>query len=1154
MSFVDKISVSAQYTRSVNLERDSGSESVVKGYIPTSRALQTLERIGNTLDGLDQPRAWSLVGPYGSGKSAFAVFLNNLLSIIDSSAHKAALSVLDKSNKKIASGFRSIAKGNGHCVAMLTGSSEALSQRLVKSLYTSADRYWEGQRGRKPAVIAQLGKHIGKPVDHSQLLEMIESLQIAVAKAGGNGVLIVIDELGKFLEYEARETGATDIYLLQMLAEHAYKGHDANLTVIAMLHQSFEQYARSLGKSIRDEWSKVHGRFENIPFIENSEQVLRIVSAAFDSQVTKTDKNDIDKRAKAIVKVLDDESALPGVMNASDTASLLGQCYPLHPISSLILPALCQRVAQNERTLFSYLGSAEPHGFKSSLRELESIKQWIEPWEIYEYFLLNQSASLLDPNTHRAWSEVMTAVERLGDAPESEIKLLKTIGLFNILGAKGGLKASKAILELCLNTKKSAQDALKALQEKSLINYRKFSGEYRVWQGSDFDLEATVRERLESVIETSVADLLNIEYQMQPVVARHYTITTGSLRYFVPVFADETNINSIITAESKEPRIIFYLSSEKNAKDKLLELSASSSNPKDIYVSCHSTEQIVDAVRELTALHVIDKSAPELGSDPVARRTFNDRLNSVSAELDRLLGDLLASPRMSTWIAFGDQVHIASRRGLQGALSEVLQKCYHKAPLIKNELINRDKASTQAATARNKLMAAMVLNADQEELGFASDKYPPEKAIYRSVLKATGFHQKIKGQWILGPPTDESLKAVWAHIEDFLDRTEDQALSLEVLKNELIAPPFGMKEGILPIFFLLAIKIYQNEVSIYEDGSYTPYFAVEEAQRLVKRPDLFTVQRVKMKGANAELFEQYSKALFDDNVSRDLLVLVKKLATSIGRLPKYAKTTAQGLSAEAIAVRKAFDLASTPIKLLLEDIPKALCISIDKKDGGKSIARLSHELKSALDELVNCYPLMKEQMRIKLCESFKLKPEDYDLASMRHALRGKLEGLEAYTIDTHGQRAFIQRVQMTLNDDETWFDELLMFLGKIPTEKWSDQEVLVADMRLRDFARKLDDLQAIRIYETRREINADEDFEVYLLKSLRKGSEPFDEVVFVEKSRSLGLSGYKATLLEELANLSSDDKKAVLAEVMDELFTKSKQLSTTEEVSDEQVV
>jgi len=78
MSFVDKISVSAQYTRSVNLERDSGSESVVKGYIPTSRALQTLERIGNTLDRLDQPRAWSLVGPYGSGKSAFAVYFRQL--------------------------------------------------------------------------------------------------------------------------------------------------------------------------------------------------------------------------------------------------------------------------------------------------------------------------------------------------------------------------------------------------------------------------------------------------------------------------------------------------------------------------------------------------------------------------------------------------------------------------------------------------------------------------------------------------------------------------------------------------------------------------------------------------------------------------------------------------------------------------------------------------------------------------------------------------------------------------------------------------------------------------------------------------------------------------------------------------------------------
>ena len=1154
MSFLDKIRINAQYTRSINLERDSSSESVVKGYIPTSRAIQTLERIGNTMDQLDQPRAWSLVGPYGSGKSAFAVFLTNVLSSVDGDAHKASMSVLSKASKPLANGYKSFKSGNGHCVVMLTGSSESLSARLLQSLYSAAEKYWESKSGRKPAVINNLKKNVGKKVEHSKIIALIEELQQAVCKSGGNGVLIIVDELGKFLEFEARGSEASDIYLLQMLAEHAYKAHNANLTVIAMLHQSFEQYARGMGKALRDEWSKVHGRFENIPFIETSEQVLRVVSAAFENKLSQQEKSEVSKRAASVVKTLAKESALPGVMKEAESIKLLSQCYPLHPVSSLILPKLCQKVAQNERTLFSYLGSAEPHGFKSSLKDVESVKQWIEPWEIYEYFLLNQTASLLDPNTHRAWSEVMTAVDRLGDAPAAEVRLLKTIGLLNILGIKGGLKASKQILSLCLNTKKAAVDALKSLEDKSLINFRKFSGEYRVWQGSDFDLEEAINERLSTVVETSVADLLNAEYQMQPIVARAYTIETGSLRYFMPVFADDNNLKLVANERTGTPRVIFYLKSGDEAVADLKALSSESIDQADIFVTCHSTDQIVQSVRELSALHVIDKTAPELGSDPVARRTFNDRLNAVSSELESLLSLLLKSPSRNAWIAFGENRYISTRRGLQQELSAILHECFSKSPTIRNELINRDKLSSQGATARNKLMAAMLLHSDKEELGFDPSKYPPEKSIYRSFLKQSGFHRKLKGEWRFSAPTDEKLKAVWDHIELFLDSTELAAKSLDDLRQELTAAPYGVKEGVIPVLLLLVILIHQSEISVYEDGTYTPYFAVEQAERLVKRPDVFTVQRVKMKGANAALFEQYSKALFNDDVNRDLLALVRKLATSIGRLPKYAKTTTQGLSAEAIAVRKAFELASTPVKLLLEDIPKALCIEINKKDGGKSISRLSHELKSALDELVNCQQLMQDQMRMKFCEHFGLDGSKHDLASMRQTLAGKLEGLDAYTIDTQGQRAFIQRIVIKLNDDQVWFEELLMFLGKIPIDKWTDQEVLVADMRLKDFARKIKDLSLLQVQEDRRSVSSDEDFEVYLLKNLRKGGEAFEDVVFVEKSRSEGIRGYKESVLAGLSSLSKDDQKAVLAEVLDELFTQTKKDVKKKGADDEQVV
>lgn len=67
MSIEGKIFVNAHYTRSVNIERDADSLSVVKAYIPTTRAMQTLKSMAAALKAEESPRAWSLVGPMVPG-------------------------------------------------------------------------------------------------------------------------------------------------------------------------------------------------------------------------------------------------------------------------------------------------------------------------------------------------------------------------------------------------------------------------------------------------------------------------------------------------------------------------------------------------------------------------------------------------------------------------------------------------------------------------------------------------------------------------------------------------------------------------------------------------------------------------------------------------------------------------------------------------------------------------------------------------------------------------------------------------------------------------------------------------------------------------------------------------------------------------------
>lgn len=72
MTMSQRVTVRTHYTRSANIQRDQGSQEVLDGYIVTSRAVRTLERHAETFHDQQAPRAWSLVAPYGSGKSSFS--------------------------------------------------------------------------------------------------------------------------------------------------------------------------------------------------------------------------------------------------------------------------------------------------------------------------------------------------------------------------------------------------------------------------------------------------------------------------------------------------------------------------------------------------------------------------------------------------------------------------------------------------------------------------------------------------------------------------------------------------------------------------------------------------------------------------------------------------------------------------------------------------------------------------------------------------------------------------------------------------------------------------------------------------------------------------------------------------------------------------
>lgn len=1143
MSIADHVHVRTAYTRSINLERDSKSKGAECTYIPTTRALRTLATITERFSNENQPRSWSLVGPYGSGKSSFALFLSELLGSQAFPHTKAALTQLRRNDHLLHSRFLEETKASdGYVSVLVSGTPERLSTRYLNALMTAVGEYWIGRRGKKPRIFDKMRElRESGQVSISELLELTQECQHVLTKAGCPGILVVFDEFGKFLEYESHTPGANDVFLLQALAEHAYTASKTKLLVLALLHQSIEQYALGVGETLKNEWAKIQGRFEEVPFVETAEQTLRVVQAALAHEgIDSGSRSRIEADVVESVEILQSEGVLTDFVEVSETAKLFTGLYPLHPVSAIVLPYLCQLISQNERSLFGYLGSRERDGFQDMLERLGSLGEFIRPDHLFEYFLANQQSIYGDYLTQRRWAESVSAVERVADATKQQMAILKAVALINLLGNRGRVRASEALIRSVYGS--SASNDLKELQKASVLIHRKFNNEFRVWQGSDFDLESRLREQANQLGPFSLAEELTRYKVVAPIVARKYSIEKGALRYFDVRFVDALTWEK--TEQKGNPQILLFLSAgrddthiyEQNARDHLAK--------HGLVALSHAGQALKSLVSERLALEEIERTAKELAEDPVARKELNARLEVVKHFEATHISHLLDNPQQLDWHFGVGELSVASRRQFQSQLSSVLEEMYPKSPEIHNELINRDRLSSQAAAARNKLLSLLLTDSDKEDLGIDSKKFPPEKAIYRATLKETGIHQgTAKGWGLRKPPGDSSLSHAWKRVEEFLASTEEEARPFTDINAELMDRPYGVKAGILPILWISVYLVYEHEIALYENGRYISGFTKDALERFVKRPDMFQVQRFRIQGLRKSIFEEYRKVISGGKQPRTILHIAKPLAAFMQGLPEYTLKTRIGLSKQAIAVREAFQLAKSPNKLVFEGLPRALDYKNQGADVDERVEGFAEQLKQALRELKNAHGEMKDALRLRVAETVGLSPS-LSLSDLRAQSAGRCHGLENQTVDVHGLRGLLLRINRAGDTDEQWLENILMFLANKPSAKWTDVDRSEAEYKLADFARRFADLYRLAAEERRIALNDNRDFEVYLLKSLKSGGKFLDEIITVDREKQEHAKNIKQEIEAALQKSGNRDLQlAALAQVVDEFLKSSDQPS-----------
>ncbi|MBK1644806.1 hypothetical protein CKO25_09120 [Thiocapsa imhoffii] len=1137
------IRIRAVYTRSINLTRDADAADLIRSYVPTSRALEALERLADGLGDGSQQRAFAIIGPYGTGKSTFALFAAALLCAADDPRHQAALEVLKPSTPALAERFRqNVRSGRGVLRVALNGVPDSLVRQFMLALAIAVEQA-ELPAGLVDEILA--AAQPGTPMD--QVLCLVQRAQRAWKHAGGTGVLIEIDELGQFLEYESYHLQHRELHLLQLIAEHAQQAETERglvpVHLLVLLHQAFEHYSQRLGKQLRDEWHKVQGRFESLAFLEPAEQSLRVVAAAFerDGPLPASLMTQLDQLTAALAAA----GALPVGLEEAPARALFERCYPLHPITLLILPTLCQKVAQNERTLFSYLGSAEPFGLHERLARLR-MGEWIGPWELYDYFILNQSGSVSDPLTYHRWFEVITALERFDSAPDDPaVDLLKTIGLLNLIGAQRGLKASEPLLSLLFGDQ---LDALRArLEAVSTIHFRSYSKELRVWQGSDFDLSAALREATAEQAQRALVEILETLAPLKPLVARRVTIESGTLRAFHPRFtaavrwppkaAGATLTSAGVALQEPQPLQLWIYLAEAEEQPTL-----EGAPPRSVIAVCHFTERLREAVAEWMALQELPHRHAALHHDPVAQREHRAWLTNAELETTALIRGLLEEPQALRWYWTSlerspRERPVRDRRDLQEKLSAWVEHIgYPNAPHLRNELINRDQPSPSANLGRKRLLVAMLEAPTQPGLGI--NKTPAEKSLYLSLLQQSGLHRPREGTALYAiqpPPAADPcrLRPLWDAITESLGGAGDRQVTLPELYARLRRPPFGAKLGPLPVLIVAYLQAHRREVALYQEGAFCEALTVEQAELLCRRPELFALERFDLGGVRGALFERY----ITDIVGRigaqaTLLDVVRPLVRFISGLPEYAQQT-KALSAPACAVRDAFHSARSPGTLLFDALPRACSTPIDDFTAADEaqVETFVQRLRTALQELKSAYPNLLIHWQGELARTLLGAPLA-DLAALRLAVRERYRGLDRLTPDRMGLGALIRRLCDTAHaSDEAWLESVATLLGKMPPAKWREETRRLAELRLRDLAEQMRDLERLRLGAVEQGDGAlpSRDGEPVLMKTVDGQRGEISRVIHLSTAQRAAANERAERIAATLTEVPEVDRLAVLA-------------------------
>lgn len=838
--YSDVIKINKNFQTSVNLELDLNNENKINEYIPTSDICDVLKKYINAIVQQNGDKATTLVGPYGKGKSFLLLVLAYIISQNSSSkAYVKLLKRIKKIDNELFALIQSFNESGKKLLPIIINSNydnlnqafmlalndalkrEGISDIIPETAYSvclSLINEWKKDDEHMARVLARCEEKLKTSLDkiemglknysadsynsfvelyncvthgmpfnplvNNDIVHIYSEVVYEISKQGFSGAFIIFDEFSKFLESAGSST-SKDLKIIQDFAETASRSSaEEQLHICCVTHKSFSLY-KSTDKT--DSFKTVEGRFKEVKFNRSLDENYQIISAAIKNEDAAEIINSYINSHNDFYESLGSFEPFNRDINKKE---LYNGCFPLNPVTVYSLIQLSELVAQNERTLFTFISDTDDNSFNSFLHSNNDGLFNVD--KIYDYFspLLKREEG---NEIRNVWYRTEGTLSRIAD--NDSRRIIKALAVILMIDDVDNFPSNVDNLALAtMLPKEVVAGKINNLIENHYLRQNVINNLISFASSSNKAIEDQVNSiaqtNIGSISYDSILDEIN---ESRYILPRRYNEQNKITRFYKVLFITEDQFNSLSS---------FDIFRERDFSDgivlNLIRTSMTEKAIKERFRKFSDLDVILKYPGHFVKNLLFDELLRYVSLQELQFRGGNDDV--ITNEIDLLLQETIEDIRKLTDDSFNNDYRFLSNqikesKSFNDLLSDQMSLIYTKRIVFNNELINKNTITSAYQKAANNVIEDL-LNKKNTEYSETS----PETTIRKSVI------------YKMDQPDVIDVKD---SIKQAIISAEKKPLRINDLVDRYTKTPYGIRRGVFPLILAQCINELSDNILLY---------------------------------------------------------------------------------------------------------------------------------------------------------------------------------------------------------------------------------------------------------------------------------------------------------------------------------------------------